>query len=100
MKPPIVSTINQRPQHLKEQPMKIFGMDFGPAGRPTEQDLKSVVAESDARLGQSSTLVYSPNDTGEVSLDDLAKGSTLDTPQAPDNGFTPRPVLGGTKSPW
>lgn len=80
--------------------MKLFGFDFGPIDRPSEDSLKSVVAESDARLGQSSTLVYSPDDFGMVDMNDLAKGSALDSPATPPDGFEPRPVLGGTKSPW
>ena len=80
--------------------MKILGFDFGPIDRPSESSLKDIVAASDERLDQSSTLVYSPNDFGQVDLNDLAKGSTLDSPQAPGNGFEPRPVEGGTKFPW
>lgn len=80
--------------------MKFLGMDFGPAGRPTESDLKDAIAESDARLGQDSTFTYSPNDFGQVDVNDLAKGSTLDSVQPPENGFPPRPAFGGTKFPF
>jgi hypothetical protein len=79
--------------------MKFLGIDFG-SQRPSESSLKSVIDASDERLGQNSTFQYTPDTVGEVSLDDLAKGSTLDSEQALDSGFEPRPVLGGTKTPW
>jgi hypothetical protein len=79
--------------------MKIPGLDFG-SQRPSESSLKDIVAESDQRLGQSSTLTYTPDTTGEVNMEDLKRGTALDSEQAPNDGFPPRPVLGGTKSPW
>jgi hypothetical protein len=60
-------------------------MSYGPT-RPSEADLKDIVDASDARLGTSSTLIYTPDTVGEVNLDDLAKGA--------------EPVSGGVKWPW
>lgn len=72
-------------------------IDFG---RPSKTDLKDVIDASDERLNQSSSFVYSPSDTGQVNMNDLAKGSELGIPAIPDDGFPPREVLGGVKSPW
>lgn len=90
------SVLNHQPTetNIKERTVKI---DFG---RPSKTDLKDVIDASDERLNQSSSFVYSPSDTGQVNMNDLAKGSELGIPAIPDDGFPPREVLGGVKSPW
>ncbi len=83
--------------------MKLFGLTFGPIDRPSESDLKAAVAASDERLGQESTLIYSANDFGQCDFREAAraeKDAESLTKLAPDDGFEPRPVLGGTKFPW
>jgi hypothetical protein len=88
MKPRPVFTINTMTTE-RSNTVKIPFI-VGPTDRPSESSLKDAIDASDERLGQRSEFIYSPNDTGEVVMNDLKKGNLLDIVSAPDDGFKVR----------